>query len=232
MDKIRILGVAALVIALVLLWGCLVPPTIIVVDEWEEKELTWGHEVITVDIPKEYIQVPTLRLGFFQNLTPFFTDDPVATRIAEQLDTGQSTEDKVKTVLKWVNANITYESETIADYWKLPWETVRDGCGDCEDYAILEAAILLKMGVDVILLQSPHHAFIGVCTGDVYEQCTWYDGKCYGHVNTYGSGSIGTEERDVFCVAPAYHNLWYYAEILVYTIVAYILMTCMINRKE
>lgn len=45
-----------------------------------------------------------------------------------------------------VNRAVTYRLEEV-EHWASPLETLTRGFGDCEDYAILKMALLLKMGV-------------------------------------------------------------------------------------
>ncbi|MDN3721852.1 transglutaminase-like cysteine peptidase [Roseibium salinum] len=50
-----------------------------------------------------------------------------------------------------VNQNIRYREDQVTykrlDYWATADETVRNGAGDCEDFAILKYALLLEAGV-------------------------------------------------------------------------------------
>ncbi|WNY24930.1 hypothetical protein [Methanolapillus millepedarum] len=48
------------------------------------------------------------------------------------------------------------------EYPRYPVETLVDGYGDCEDSAILGAAILNEMGFEVALLEFPHHMALGL----------------------------------------------------------------------
>ncbi len=51
---------------------------------------------------------------------------------------------------------------TCAEYPRFPIELLVDGQGDCEDKAILAAAILDEIGVEVALLRLPNHMAVGV----------------------------------------------------------------------
>ncbi len=51
--------------------------------------------------------------------------------------------DKINTE---VNNSIRYVRDVGKDHWKTPHETLIDGCGDCEDFAILKAYKLAAMG--------------------------------------------------------------------------------------
>lgn len=56
---------------------------------------------------------------------------------------------------------LVYEADE-GEYPKYPVETLAEGKGDCEDYAILAAAILKVMGCEAALLFVPGHAALGV----------------------------------------------------------------------
>ena len=58
-------------------------------------------------------------------------------------------------VLKFVQSTkyITDEvSKGVGEYWKYPYETLYDDAGDCEDTAILYAALMKALGYNVVLL--------------------------------------------------------------------------------
>jgi hypothetical protein len=80
-----------------------------------------------------------------------------------------------------------------SDYWKYPLETLAEGNGDCEDTAILAAALLKEMGYDVAVVILPEHAAVAVTC----ETCNGYyyplNGRRYYYLETTGSGfSPGT----------------------------------------
>lgn len=73
------------------------------------------------------------------------------------------TYEEVEFVLAFVQQCIRYEADPEGtEYPRYPVETLADGKGDCEDSAILGAAILKCMGYDVALLFLPGHAALGV----------------------------------------------------------------------
>ncbi len=85
---------------------------------------------------------------------------------------GQSygTYEEVLLVLEMVRQVIAYQGEE-SEYPKYPLETLFDTCGDCEDFAILAAAILNQMGYDVALLYVPGHAALGIAGTEGLEGC-------------------------------------------------------------
>lgn len=67
-----------------------------------------------------------------------------------QADKG-TMEDRIAKVNRWVNRRVTYTPDAKlygkADHWAAASETLRQGKGDCEDYAIAKMEILAAMGV-------------------------------------------------------------------------------------
>lgn len=95
--------------------------------------------------------------------------------------------------------SIAYAADQ-TEYWKYPIETLADGNGDCEDTAILTAALLKEMGYDVAVVFLPEHAAVAVTC----ENCNGYyyplDGKRYYFLETTGTGfPLGTMD-------PQYQN--------------------------
>jgi len=84
------------------------------------------------------------------------------------------------------------DSDTVTgqqtEYWKYPVETLADGNGDCEDTAILTAALLKEMGYDVAVVLLPEHAAVAVacdnCNGHYYP----VGDKRYYYLETTGAG--------------------------------------------
>jgi Predicted periplasmic protein len=87
------------------------------------------------------------------------------------------------------------------EYPRFPYETLYENGGDCEDTAILAAAILQKMGYDVVLLQLPEHMALGIkCSLEQKGKSFEYEGSNYYYVETTGSdwqiGEIPREYED------------------------------------
>ena len=74
--------------------------------------------------------------------------------------------DQAANTLSFVQQTIQYmydKDNTPLEEWpKYPIETLYDGVGDCEDCAILAAAILKRLGFEVALLHYPGHCALGV----------------------------------------------------------------------
>jgi hypothetical protein len=94
--------------------------------------------------------------------------------------------------------NLKYETEA-GEYPKYPVETLFDKGGDCEDTAILTAALLQSMGYDAVLLRfSPveegdaGHMAVGVAvTGVSGGRSYSYDGQTYYYLETTSPWPVG-----------------------------------------
>jgi|WetSurMetagenome_2_1015567.scaffolds.fasta_scaffold39233_3 hypothetical protein len=73
------------------------------------------------------------------------------------------------------------------EYPRYPIETLVDNGGDCEDTAILTAALLKEMNYDVVLISPPGHMAVGItckkCSGTYYT----YNDKKYYYLETTGN---------------------------------------------
>ena len=85
------------------------------------------------------------------------------------------------------------ESVGMDEYYKYPIETLVDGCGDCEDSAILTATIVRDMGYGVVLLRFYDHVAVGIKGGDTIYGTYWtYNGERYFYLETtYPGWEIG-----------------------------------------
>jgi hypothetical protein len=81
------------------------------------------------------------------------------------------------------------DTKAKSEYPRFPIETVVDGSGDCEDHAILLAAVTHALGYDTILLDYPTHMAVGIA-GDPSIQGTYYEwrGKRFYFVETTSTG--------------------------------------------
>lgn len=78
-----------------------------------------------------------------------------------QLNQSYKTFNEVSYILSFVQQIISYKND-VGEYPKYPVESLVDQEGDCEDFAILGAAILKVIGYKVALLSLPHHVALGV----------------------------------------------------------------------
>lgn len=103
---------------------------------------------------------------------------------------GYSEYDDVMNVVCFVQS-LPYTSDKVTtgydEYPRYPIETLVDNGGDCEDTAILTAAILNEMGYGVVLLEYPGHMAVGVKCSDYYPGTYYeYQGSKYYYLETTG----------------------------------------------
>jgi hypothetical protein len=65
------------------------------------------------------------------------------------------------------------------EYPRYPLETLHDKQGDCEDKAILTAALLQSLGYNVSLLRLPHHMAVGVHLNQTIPPYSYYVDQYY-----------------------------------------------------
>ena len=205
-----------------------VPPQILNVEETEEIEI----DGITVDMPTKYTQLPTIRMGLPSRLSIFCGHDDVATQLAQAIDEpGRSISYRATLVSFFVSENIEYAGD-IYDEWKLPWETVRDGRGDCEDMAILAYSMLLAMNIDAVVATSVNHAMVAVNTGEMDGYGVWHDGKWY-QLMEIGCEPGSVEHGIVYLTMNGGYSIYCLITVEFYILLLLILlMTYFKNRKE
>ena len=105
---------------------------------------------------------------------------------------GYSSSDNMHNVISFVQS-LSYvtdlESTGESDYIRFPVETLVDGVGDCEDMAILAAAILNEMGYGVLLVQLPEHLALAVNCGTEFQGSYYnYQGSRYYYLEVTNTG--------------------------------------------
>ena len=116
-----------------------------------------------------------------------FTDDQIVLNVIAFVQAMEYTSDSVTT---------GYD-----EYPRYPIETLVDRGGDCEDSAILAAALLSEMGYGTVLFALPDHMALGVKGGDNLSGTYFeYNGGRYFYVETtssgFGFGEIPPEYKD------------------------------------
>jgi hypothetical protein len=99
--------------------------------------------------------------------------------------------EKVNLVIAFVQSlPYTVDSVTTGfdEYPRYPLETLIDDGGDCEDTAILTAALLHTMNYDVILVSPPGHVAVGVNMPGTYGSYYNWNSKEYFYLETTGEG--------------------------------------------
>lgn len=101
---------------------------------------------------------------------------------------------KVEFVIDFVQ-NLPYVPDDVSkgfdDYTKFITETITEAGGDCEDTAIMLAAVLQSepFGYDTVLIQPPGHMAAGIYGSDDLEGHYWeYEGRRYYYIETTGKG--------------------------------------------
>jgi hypothetical protein len=74
------------------------------------------------------------------------------------------------------------------EYAKFPAETLVDAGGDCEDSAILLAALLDELGYGTILISPPGHMALGIACADCTGSYIDYKGRKYYYTETTSAG--------------------------------------------
>jgi Predicted periplasmic protein len=181
--------------------------------EYYNQTYTWKHDGYEseyfIGIPKEYYdyyksQPHSSRK--FENYALSDKDRPVLRQMVatfkEQGDKRNYTDDQnVMNIIAFIQ-DMPYTSDYITtgydEYPRYPIETLVDGGGDCEDSAILAAALLSEMGYGTVLLEFPNHLALGVAGGEgIIGSYYEYKGVKYYYVETtasgYGIGEIPEE---------------------------------------
>ena len=84
--------------------------------------------------------------------TMFTSNDAVVKNIINNNNlNGSSNDEKILNIQNWVCKNLKYIgdniSEGVIEYWQFPFETIKLGTGDCEDGALLIAALAVNMDI-------------------------------------------------------------------------------------
>lgn len=101
--------------------------------------------------------------------------------------------EQVAFVIDYVQ-NLPYVPDDVSkgydDYTKFVTETIAEGSGDCEDTAILMAALLQSepFGYDSVLILLPGHMATGVYGTDLSGTYYTYQGRDYYYLETTGEG--------------------------------------------
>ena len=185
---------------------------------WEYLGRTWTlTQEFAVDAYHQFRSLP--RVANYTAYADYIldpTDDEALSSLIGGLDelaasAGLNVWEKLNLIVSFVQS-FRYVSEE-GEYPRYPIETLVEGCGDCEDLAILTAAILRQMGFRVVLLAftSERHMAVGICVlppgsgdGQTYE----WNGDTYYYLETTGTGwTIGkmptryTSSPDIIAVS-------------------------------
>lgn len=131
--------------------------------------------------------------------SPF--DDGMIGLISYQLDRmfgSDGQKELVNGVASFVREAISYVEDVCPDgssdefeYPRFPVETLVDGVGDCEDTAVLLAALLQELEINVSLLRLPNHMAVGVSFSEGLIGYEPFVGDYYFLESTSNGGSVG-----------------------------------------
>ena len=165
--------------------------------EWNFQGETWTWTLSVDSKDYEFFKgLPRVDDLSIYVTTPY--DDKFLASLANSLEEGAKRAgydewDTVNLVISFVQS-LPYTSDKATtgydDYPRYPIETLVDQGGDCEDTAILTAALLRQMGYDVVLLNYPNiHTAVGIA-GDETVYGTYYEhnGRRYFYLETTGEG--------------------------------------------
>ena len=115
----------------------------------------------------------------------------------------------VNLVKRWVALNIDYvpdsEAHGWSDHWQTPYQTLRLGTGDCEDFAILFVSICEALGYGTVLVSEPDHISAGVLLEPGHGDSTVsYGGREYVSAETVDSSPVGGGDPEVLVVYPTH----------------------------
>ncbi|WP_459202215.1 transglutaminase-like domain-containing protein [Methanococcus sp. CF] len=163
---------------------------------WEYGGLDWE---LSLTVPEElysyYKNKP--RIGDYEQYALSDYDKTYLKSMITSFDNaadekGYTKSQTVEFIVAFVQS-LEYTSDKVTtgydEYPRYPVETLMDNGGDCEDTAILTAALLHELGFGVVLIEFPGHMAVGV-SGDSTVHGTYYEynGKKYFYVETTGTG--------------------------------------------
>jgi hypothetical protein len=99
-------------------------------------------------------------------------------QILRSMNLSTNNELKANTILSFVHGFVYIKDDIIDSYNKTPIETIVEGGGDCEDFAVLAYTLMYKAGLDVVYLDFPGHAALGV-RGNFNGKYVIYNDKKY-----------------------------------------------------
>jgi hypothetical protein len=166
--------------------------------EWEYKGGSWWYEArLSTGLYQYYRDRPRLQVDDWAVYATHPGNEWLTRGLADIIlrdgpALGYDDYDMVECVIVFVQEiPYTTDADTKAksEWPRFPVETVVDGSGDCEDHAILLAAVTHALGYDTILLDYPTHMAVGIA-GDPSIQGTYYEwrGKRFYFVETTSTG--------------------------------------------
>ena len=109
--------------------------------------------------------------------------------------------------LSWFVQNAIDYAEDNGEYWKYPLETLRDKKGDCEDGAMLLAAMLDAAGYDAGIYLLPYHAMAAISVESVEKE---YANERFGYYPIETAFTIHTTNEDIGWVLEMYEEVYFH----------------------
>ena len=157
---------------------------------------TW-EMTIPLSLYVEYKERPRpTETADYVNLAKDSKDDSFINQMVQFVDTKAqqynfTEQQRINYVISFVQS-LPYTVDSVTakadEYPRYPIETLFDRGGDCEDTAILMAAIFDRMGYDVVLISPPSHMAVGIALTNAYGWYYNYNGKKYFYIETTGEG--------------------------------------------
>jgi predicted transglutaminase-like cysteine proteinase len=151
--------------------------------QWSYLDNDWTH---TIGIPKDayqyYRNKPHNRESDYAQYALSDYDRQHLKSVVDRFQEagrkeGYSEYDNIKNVVSFVQS-LPYTSDSVTtgydEYPRYPLETLVDNGGDCEDTAILTAALLREMGYGAVLIEFPGHMAVGVKCANTFPG-TYYE---------------------------------------------------------
>lgn len=109
--------------------------------------------------------------------------------------------------LSWFVQNAIDYAEDSGEYWKYPLETLRDRKGDCEDGAILLAAMLDAAGYDAGIYLLPSHAMAAVSVESLEDE---YENEKFGYYPIETAFPMHTANKDIGWINEKYVDVYFH----------------------
>lgn len=166
--------------------------------EWKHKGNSWWYEAtLSSGLYQYYRERPRLQLKDWAVYATHPGNEWLTKGLAEVIQKdapklGYQSYDIVECAVVFTQS-IPYALDIVSrgksEYPKFPIETVVERDGDCEDHAVLLAAVTRALGYDTILLDFPTHIAVGIA-GDPNIQGRYYEyrGKRFYYVETTATG--------------------------------------------
>lgn len=170
--------------------------------EWHDE--TYKMQSITVDIDMDAYErcfnEPRV-MGYFGRYDSYYIKDEDNVALINaitkefiklQEEKGWSDMRTVKEIINFSQDCVTYEYDSdgkgVVEYPKYPIETLVEGKGDCEDSAMVMAAITKRYGVETALLVCPGHMTVALALDGVKGTYFEMNGMNYYYVEATGYG--------------------------------------------